>query len=333
MRCCGPTPLALLLCMTRLLLRASPTRTSPHRVRVSLFPPLQHRCPRPIHNHQLTPLMRRAGVVCVHDCVHDWVCYVVASPHVCVVCASVAVKPLPQACARFSLRGPTAMAVLRKALRLPAGDATSHGRLWRNIASLSSPAVLQSGTVLGLEVGDYREPGHDGPVAAPSSSSSSSSSSPSSSRSDDAQHERHHRWLTSWPGHASQCDGLWGALINGTTVPMRSHASVNKERAKCNAAAAVFREAPPTTSTRIPLLLIQAPGMRNGFGCGWDVVMPAECGAVMWASLCLAGGRVVRGCASVQPRPAHRALACLMLPCVFSSVWRSFAMSPWSVTS
>ena len=43
---------------------------------------------------------------------------------------------------------------------------------------------------------------------------------------------------------------------------------------------------------RVPVLLIQQNCSPDGFGCGWDLLVPADWGSSFWVSLVYNGARV-----------------------------------------
>jgi hypothetical protein len=56
----------------------------------------------------------------------------------------------------------------------------------------------------------------------------------------------------------------------------------------------VSLDGPSSSTTQVVgILLLQRPGGENGFGLGWDIILPAGWSMVFWISLIYAGARAV----------------------------------------
>ena len=202
---------------------------------------------------------------------------------------------------RFELRGPTSHSVLARALHPAAGGAdgadgasSSQQAAWAALAGLSSPAVLPSRVVLGLDVMHPYNAQHPKP-----------------------------------PVRRAAADDRGGGGMNAAALPATSAQQAHALRALLTrwsptlAASPLYARAGEAgsgsgdngsggngggggggSSSPLSVLLVQQPpashasgssGASGGFGSGWDVLVGAgsSAGRALWHALVLAGGRAI----------------------------------------
>lgn len=226
-------------------------------------------------------------------------------------CGSVHMVLLKDTLNRFRLTGPLSQAVLREALELVNDDKTipqsdkvtstecisdkdreSHHYFWRSISNLSSPAELPPRIILSLTVKDPRLQIPDKRTKAVTHTSVQEAPfSPPSLHSG-------HFWSSNVRDTATQSK-LSTAELNKLRskylVPGllrtsgENHALVENVNSSSSLETSVKAE--------IPLMLIQRPGSKNpltkrlGFGCGWDVILPAGWAMPFWLAFIFRSAR------------------------------------------
>ncbi|XP_034249599.1 ribonucleases P/MRP protein subunit POP1 [Thrips palmi] len=224
-------------------------------------------------------------------------------------CGSVQMILLKDTLNRFRLTGPLSQAVLREALQLvnddtphcdktmstvldPDKDGESHHNFWHSISNVSSPAELPPKIILSLLVKDPRLqiPDKRTKAVAQTSAQDAPCSPP--------------------PSNSSR---IWSSHVRDTTTQSKlSTAELNKLRSKSLVPgllrisdeneesignANISTSLATSVKTEIPLILIQRPGSKNpmekrlGFGCGWDVILPAGWAMPFWLAFVFRSAR------------------------------------------
>jgi ribonuclease P/MRP protein subunit POP1 len=162
-----------------------------------------------------------------------------------------------------------------------------------------TPGSLPTGAVLGLTVQDPRR--FFPPKTKPSSFPFSASASTPSSQ-DPPVSSIPPSWLVVWPRSVASCPKLWkkeereeGVILSQAQVnELRSVSSATLKLKKRQKQKGTTTVGPSSSTTQVVgILLVQRPGGENGFGLGWDIILPAGWSMVFWISLIYAGARAV----------------------------------------